>query len=243
MGCDIHLFVEVKDEDGVWQSADTWVEEAEEDEDAEGNVVAKGTRKEVDYKASFYHGRNYNLFAILANVRNGVGFAGCDLGNGFNYIAEPRGLPDDATENVVACSERWGVDGHSHSYFTVQELLNFDWTQTSILRGWVDAETFRDWNSYGREYGEGPKSYCGMVGGGGVKHVTVAEMEKLVAKLPRRPEKLTPEQQKDIARTYCQAEWTQHYYEVASEFWSRVIPRLLHLGTPDRVRIVFWFDN
>lgn len=66
MGTDIHLFVETR-VNGVW---------------------------ELRSDAPRFSGRNYNEFAILAGVRNGTGFAGCDT-DGFAPIAEPRGLPDD----------------------------------------------------------------------------------------------------------------------------------------------------
>ena len=39
--------------------------------------------------------RSYNTFAMLANVRNGRGFAGVRTSTGFPVIHEPRGLPDD----------------------------------------------------------------------------------------------------------------------------------------------------
>ena len=39
--------------------------------------------------------RNYDTFAVLADVRNGYGFAGCDTGDGFEPISEPKGFPSD----------------------------------------------------------------------------------------------------------------------------------------------------
>ena len=42
--------------------------------------------------------RSYNTFAMLANVRNGRGFAGIRTSDGFPYIHEPRGLPADLKE-------------------------------------------------------------------------------------------------------------------------------------------------
>ena len=39
--------------------------------------------------------RYYNTFAMLANVRNGRGFAGCWTSTGFPVIHEPRSLPLD----------------------------------------------------------------------------------------------------------------------------------------------------
>lgn len=39
--------------------------------------------------------RSYNTFAMLADVRNGRGFAGVKTSNGFPVIHEQRGLPED----------------------------------------------------------------------------------------------------------------------------------------------------
>ena len=39
--------------------------------------------------------RNYRAFAVLADVRNGYGFAGFSTGDAVIPISEPRGLPDD----------------------------------------------------------------------------------------------------------------------------------------------------
>lgn len=82
MGCDIHLFVERRTDAG-WEQ----VPNPESDDWA--------------HPARWYHERNYHLFAILASVRNGVGFAGVKTGDGFNVIAEPRGLPDDAQREAA----------------------------------------------------------------------------------------------------------------------------------------------
>ena len=41
--------------------------------------------------------RNYDLFAMLANLRNGVGFAGRRRGEVLDPIDEPRGIPEDAS--------------------------------------------------------------------------------------------------------------------------------------------------
>ena len=42
--------------------------------------------------------RSYNTFAMLADVRNGRGFAGIKTSDGFPYIHKPRGLPADLRE-------------------------------------------------------------------------------------------------------------------------------------------------
>lgn len=139
MGCDIHLYVEKRGDDGVWQSAEgLWTHE---DDD-----VALDT----PWRDRFYHGRNYDLFAILANVRNGYGFAGVTTGRGFNVISGPRGLPEDCDARIKSVSDSWGQDGHSHSHHTLAELLAFDWTQVAQKIGVVDALTFYRWSLWGR---------------------------------------------------------------------------------------------
>src|SRR5262249_46209472 len=131
MGCDIHFYVE-KQVNGAWYSADKWA--PNEDAGDEGEPILA-----LAYKNRFYSDRNYNLFGILANVRNGSGFAGCDTGDGFVPISEPRGIPDDVSKEVKAEADRWDGDGHSHSWLTVTELMAYDWTQTTKLRGYVSA--------------------------------------------------------------------------------------------------------
>jgi len=58
--------------------------------------------------------RNYCLFARLADVRNQ-----CEPPE--QPIAKPRGLPEDLTPAVRDDAEGWAVDGHSHSWLTLDE--------------------------------------------------------------------------------------------------------------------------
>lgn len=60
--------------------------------------------------------RDYRLFAKLAGVRNEHPWLQ-------EPIAEPRGIPTDASGGVDALVEAWGHDGHSHSWVTVGELV------------------------------------------------------------------------------------------------------------------------
>lgn len=96
MGCDIHSFAEVK-ENGSWKVVE-------------------------DYRP--FQDRNYQLFALLADVRNGSGFAGCDTGNHIEPISIPKGLPKDCSAKVQLNSDDWDIDGHSHSWLTLKELLD-----------------------------------------------------------------------------------------------------------------------
>lgn len=207
MGCDIHLCVE-ENINGVWTSADQW---------KDGRVI-----REV------YDDRNYNLFAILANVRNGYGFAGVKTGEGFNPISSARGLPDDASEEVSKYAHDWGADGHSHSFFTIREILDYDWNQKSSICGWVDVENFRIWKNRGH-----PGSWCGDVTGHNIKHVDVAEMERLAG---------GDKTDAELYGYHCHVEWTKYYHECLGTF-SKAVFCSLHKNKPEDVRFVFWFDN
>ena len=142
MGTDAHMYVE-RQVEGEWVSADStqpneWHEKYPEDEPKES----------VDH---IYGDRNYDIFAILANVRHGSGFAGVDTGDGFNPIAEPRGIPEDASPLVRAEWERW--QEHSPTWLSARDLMSFDWTQTTVKRGWVDAKTYASFDVM-RQYGD-----------------------------------------------------------------------------------------
>lgn len=230
MGCDIHLYVERRGSAGGWLAADEWT--VEEDEDSDGNVISRPC---VNYYARFYNGRCYDLFAILADVRNGIGFAGVDMGDRLNPIDQPRGLPDDTNSIIRQESENWGCDGHSHSWLTVAELLAYDWTQVVEKRGYVNAAEYSDWIRWRRQRGEGPESYCGGVGGGATKIISEPEMAELV--------NVAANDKELPFSTYCKVSWIESYHSLTRHFWWSCIPKLLALGKPEDVRIVFWFDN
>lgn len=235
MGCDIHLYVERR-EGADWVTADRWKRDKYEE---------ASDRLTVNCEDRFYSERNYGLFAILADVRNGRGFAGIKTGEGFNPMSDPRGLPDDCSLEVRGESDGWGEDGHSHSWFTVSELMVYDWTQVSCLQGWVDAVNFEEFERWRKSRGEGPESYCGMVGGGGVRHVTNDEMREMIK--GKGEGKYGNAYTTAIAAAapscYTMVEWEIPYYKCARTFLSETMPRLWQLGKPKDVRIVFWFDN
>ena len=86
MGCDIHMYAEIRKEN-KWEKVGRIFENPWYSEDREESEWNTPLTDEP------YDGRNYDLFAILADVRNGRGFAGCVTGDRFNPIAEPKGLP------------------------------------------------------------------------------------------------------------------------------------------------------
>lgn len=62
-----------------------------------------------------YVGRNYRLFGALAGVRD----------YNMEIISDfAKGLPVDVSTEVCGISDSWDIDGHSHSYLTVKELID-----------------------------------------------------------------------------------------------------------------------
>jgi len=112
---------------------------------------------------------------MLADVRNGYGFAACDTGDGFNPISLPKELPDDVSPEVAVQSESWGGDGHSHTWLTVAELDAYNWEQTTKLRGWVSEKEYKQFLEAGR-----PESWCGGISGGMIRHISNEKMNQIL---------------------------------------------------------------
>ena len=242
MGCDIHLHVEcrtkVEDDYGeIWTRVEDPLKECSA---CKGHGINHPDMVRDEYVGKtcywcggrgkrhvpFYDNRNYDVFAILADVRNGRGFAGVDTGDGFIPIDNPRGLPEDVSDEVMKESEHWGLDGHSHSWFTLRELLEYDWDQKTTHRGVVDSKEYTECKERGK-----PSSWCGGTWGNNVKYVTPDEMDDLL------------KNSADLNNVYTLVSWSETYEESATDLLEVVRNDLSSLGKPDDVRIVFWFDN
>jgi hypothetical protein len=270
MGCDIHFYVERKDpESGQWVFVPP-----------EDNAPQDRYDKEHGHW-DWYGGRNYDLFAILADVRNGRDFAGVDTGDGFVPISDPRGVPSDASPEYQAVARRWQWDGHSHSHHTLRQLQEYDWTQTTTKRGVVSGFGFAESLVFGR-----PSGWSGGVHGSKVRHLTNEEMARYIRTTPCQEhlkemlqlhlDKVEdPEHAEQVEyHKHCAANiqqmlahpllkhepafddefdfenshhttvrWTISYAEHTSWFLEKTMPALERLGSPDDVRIVFFFDN
>lgn len=235
MGTDIHAVLEIRNGTGEWETQ------------LQNNKYFGRWEGETEMTARYeVGGRNYDTFAILGNVRNGHGFAGCDTGDGFRYITDCRGLPADMNPR----SQEGLSDEHSASWCTVKELLDFDWTQVSVHRGWVNGVEFEKWDRM-KEWKPAPDNYCGGVSGSGVEHITEQEMRQRVQEIIKnKGDKPWTRVEEEIAvkcgSTYCLISWTEQYSDSAGEFWKMVMPRLIKLGREhgeDNVRLVFDFDS
>lgn len=213
MGTDIHFYVEKKTASG-WESADEW------------EYNSNYNYWEVPYKKQFYCDRNYSLFAALADVRNGRGFAGVVTGERICPISEPRGLPEDLSKTLT---ERLDVD-HTPSWLTLEEILAYDWTTSVIKYGVVPLETYVEWKKR-YEYKECSPSVCyGDITGPRVKIISETEVAEYL-------------NTKDKSSIHVRAKWSLPLYSLCSEFLSETIPKMLRLGKPNEVRAVFYFDS
>lgn len=80
---------------------------------------------ELARKDRFYTARDYAVFGALAGVRGSL-----------NEQWEPRGIPEDASLEVLEEMKSWGFDGHTHSWQRLDELLAVDWKD---LLGYVES--------------------------------------------------------------------------------------------------------
>lgn len=204
MGCDIHLFTEVKRKiNNVerWVNSDYW----------EINPYYRyGDDKDLEYErplnhVSIFRGRNYELFGILADVR----------GVGNPVISEPKGLPEDVSDVVKEESDRWGIDGHSHSYLTLRELVEYLEKYPKVkYEGYISPEAARKL----AKTGETPNSW--------------AEWVNPDLNWVKR------EWEEDSCLKHLVDKVRQKYQDV---FWTR--PEDQTPEDEEKIRIVFWFDN
>ena len=188
--------------------------------------------------------RNYDAFAILANVRNGRGFAGCVTSEPFQFMSDRRGVPDDISDEAKAA-----LSGeHSATYVTLAEMLAFDWTRTNTLTGYVNAVTFEQWDRCKR-WQPRPKEYCGDVSGGTTQKISESAMRDLVQSVIG--DKRGTEYQHAIQelrdkhdRVYTRIFWEERYTEAAGQIWMEVFPLMLKLSQQFKdVRLVMDFDS
>lgn len=159
--------------------------------------------------------RDYRLFAWLANVRNGFGFAGVYTHEPIQPISEPRGFPDGLTQKYCdsQCEYEW-IGDHSFSWLTVDEILAATPPKTRHA-GVVSLADYKQLKP-----GEKPKNYCGDITG-----------PKIVTSHPKDICELT---------THIRVEWEEDWAESLKYFIDEV-KRLKELH--GEVRLVFGFDS
>lgn len=220
MGTDIHIFVE-KQVGGKWE----YVTAPRDDE--------KSALYEMDWCYWPAERRNYDLFAMLANVRNGTGFAGCDTGTGFEPISEPRDVPFMMSSDVQLAYEEWGKDCHDQSWLALDELLALGdeyWNKTTEHHAYVSATGFIA-HKDGKEF----PSWCyADVSGANIIKLSGEDVDL---------EELRAMPKDTLANTHVSIAWPETYRDAAGKGWWEFLELLKALGDPATIRMVFWFDS
>ena len=253
MGTDIHLHVEARGTEGnVWRRF-------------ERNITYNLDRRATAHvQMGWGEGRNYDVFAMMADVRNGRGFAGVDLGYGFIPIAEPRGLPEDCDYAIDEEAENWGVDGHSHSYLTLRELLDLEhngyWEHKTEHRGVMMRAELEQAKADGlvvsvdgqkARLTSNPRSWAGDISGPDPTEIFRASWEGtyresggwlLNTTIPLLIELGSTYALTDFFGAGVKAEYpNEKFYPVVITDPSRKMDHWIDIA--DRIRLVFWFDN
>lgn len=204
------------------------------------------TGKWLDIPAQYNQDRHYQLFAVLAGVRNGSGFAGIRTGEPVQPISEPRGLPADfevAVDNHPVATldhmdprragyrrkrpESYEPDEllavwmgeHSYSWLTGEEMLAWaEHAPTVVQCGVLSRAEYEAWDKKSQ-----PHSYYGDISGG---TVLVIEEPQLV----KPPD----------GWTHVRVTWEQGLRAELAYFFEEVARLVSEHGT---VRFVFGFDS
>lgn len=257
MGTDIHCYVEHQNPDGSWTlptAPNPYYDSLEAraakvlewypgDENAQKRADALADEEDWDNREvapiAGYSGRNYGLFAILADVRNGRGFAGVKIGEPTKPIDEPRGVPEDASPEYVAEVETWGGDGHSHSWFTLAELMAYDWDGNYAINSYV-AHPQSEWRA---SQGEEPLPADFDFDAWAIEVELVLNTEGQAAAYARWPRMgMCGGVSGKGAEQWRRVSWKVSHREQAGPAWFEFLDGL-KCDDPEKVRVAFFFDN
>ena len=184
----------------------------------------------------FGRDRDYSLFGILAGVRS----------DGIEPIVPPRGLPDDvlhsfASHPRVGCYHTYTTfceENHSASWLLVSEIQAAHWRHKQReFPVYLDSDNFRRYIS-GEQYSsarvpcsyppDGPPVPCPQ------RHWMVVSQDEM---------RLQVEAGTATDQMRCLVWASESYEQLAQGLLQNVLPSLEALGHPDRVRLVYYFDD
>ena len=225
MGCDIHIAIERREKGGEWQriafvTRPRFTREADEDYFWREFDEARAAGA-VEMPPCF-DARNYALFGILANVRNGWGFAGTPTGEAWEPIAENRDFPPDAT----VTKDLWLGD-HSFTWVGLDELRAFDWAHTVRRRRGIVA--YDEWAKWQKSDATQPGEWASMIYGPEVEIITQGEATV-------RKDRL----HKELHVESC---WSVTALEATNDWWIQVEPVLTKIENGGELRLIMGFDS
>lgn len=218
MGCDIHLYVERQKKDGTWVR----VPDSKGPKHPYYDPNADERHKEYFDKPEWNTGRDYMLFARLAGVRRNV-----------KPIAEPKGVPSDMSKSTAKDWKQGQGDWHTASYLSAKELLDAK-DEPWQFRHCLSMKLYKEYMANGKT--ELPPEDDNFLWGrpSNLKLISNAEMERMLS---------------------LSAFWNgDDYYtdiliqdpnlEADMHLWEKIVPAMLAVEpNPEKIRIVFWFDN
>lgn len=163
MGTDISYVFQKKNPDNSWETLDL-------DQDFRKNEIT-GEYEDGEY----YIGRYYLLFAVIAGVRNGYGFAGHYRHEPLVPIAEGRGLPNgiqsDWFKHEPSSAYGFPIENDSTEYLDLGEH-SFNWLLGSEILDWFKEErklthvgcvTLSEYDEWRSKSDGSPNSYASHV--------------------------------------------------------------------------------
>lgn len=212
MGSDIHVVVEVKDSNNTWQ------------------LQSESSNK---YNKNLWSvERNYPLFAILGDVRNGERLV---------PLFADRGLPKDIAKDTDVEYCTWVGDAHSASYAALTELISAK-LQCVSMQFFLSKESYLHFKkSIKIDYGFldaadvlSPYSFY--------KIVSNVEMDRLISLAAFddcKEEYIT-----SVIVPYSGYYKHNTYCDISPVFFNDFLNKISSFDSnPENIRIVFWFDN
>lgn len=238
MGCDIHIFAEVRNSAGVWEKVGKVFDSVYYRPEEPVKTLSDGYIWNDPKTDEPYERRNYTLFAILADVRNGYRFASKSTKTEVFPLFKGRGVPEDGSVEYLQIVADWDIDGHHHSYASLAELQQVDWADIYVSDGgYVPVAEYERI----RGTSELPEYWCGDTS---ATKLTVEAYEanyRNQLEASGQLEELGKD--KIFSSIYIKMIWVESLMRSVDSFVEETIPRLAQLGSPEDVRVVFFFDN
>jgi hypothetical protein len=215
VGTDIHLFVEKRgSKNEAWEEVRPPFKTRWNDTQYSWSPYAQSD--DINDPRPDPTDRNYNLFAFLADVRNGIGFAGTRVAPQF----ADRKLPPDTCYKEEVC---WFGD-HSFTYATLKELVTAPWDIEFRSTGVVDIAQFRSYQKDGI-----PEGWCVNIWGRDIVFRDEGEFKELI------------ESNKATNNDYCRVSWTwQPLLKCGFKRWVfKVLDPMFPITTNARVLMGF----
>ena len=211
---------------------------------AEKDQLRKST--EIAYQAKYGRlvqtlgNRNYTLFAVLSNVRNNNGIRPLPFSE--------NGVPEDPSPGVEKNCSLNDSDLHSHTYFTLEDLLAVD--PNEIAEDHSEVILFADQYQIYKETGKAPEDAQEYPWDHSeeTREVTPEEMTMLlmsndVKKLAKRRKSKDHDGEMIRMGPYVKVVVPRSYKQIVPMLFEVVVPELQKLGKPDAVRVVIAYDN